>query len=100
MKNQNLNIKKLLARTKKTTQVFAKHASFIAIMVILFAYLTVVWKISSLASAEPSDDAALTASANIPKIDKNAVKQIQALEQNNTQVHSLFDQARTNPFQE
>ncbi len=100
MKNQNIDIKELKAQARKVSKILAKHASFIAIMVVLMAYLLVVWKISGLASAEPSDDASQVASASIPKIDKNAIKQIQTLEQNNTQVHSLFNQARTNPFQE
>lgn len=100
MKNPNLDIKKALAQTKQTLRVVAKHASFLAIMVVLTAYLVVVWKISGLASTEPTNESSQAATSSIPKIDKNAIKQIQALEQNNTQVHSLFNQARTNPFQE
>ena len=100
MSSKNLDIKALKVQAKKFAKLLAKHASFIAIMVVLCAYLIVVWRISGLATAEPSDDASQVASASIPKIDKNAIKQIQTLEQNNTQVHSLFNQARTNPFQE
>jgi hypothetical protein len=100
MKSPNIDIKALQAQAKKIIATATKHASFIAVMLVLAAYLLVVWKISGLASAEPSDVASQSASSSIPKIDKNAVKQIQALEQNNTQVHSLFNQARTNPFQE
>lgn len=100
MKTKNIDIKALQAQAKKIAEVVTRHASFLAVMLVLAAYLVVVWKISSLASAEPSDVASQTASSSIPKIDKNAIKQIQALEQNNTQVHSLFNQARTNPFQE
>jgi len=100
MKNPNINIKDLIARGKKFAQTAARHSSFAAIMIVLLAYLLVVWKISSLATAEPSDDDVTTAASSIPKIDKKAVQQIQTLEQNNTQVHSLFNQARNNPFQE
>ena len=100
MKTKNIDIKALQARAKQSATILAKHISFIAVMLVLAAYLLVVWKISGLASAEPSDAATQSASSSIPKIDKNAIQQIQALEQNNTQVHSLFNQARTNPFQE
>lgn len=100
MKNPNLDIKALIARGKKIAQIAAKHSSFAAIMIVLLAYLVVVWKISSLATAEPSDSDVSATASSIPKVDKKAVQQIQALEQNNTQVHSLFNQARNNPFQE
>lgn len=100
MKSKNMDMKNLLAQVKKQVAILSKHASFIAVMLVLIAYMLVVWKISGLASAEPTSSASQSASASIPKIDKNAIKQIQALEQNNTQVHALFTQARNNPFQE
>ncbi|MBX4199297.1 hypothetical protein KW789_00160 [Candidatus Saccharibacteria bacterium] len=100
MKSKNINIKELIAQGRKIAQTAVKHSSFAAIMIVLLAYLLVVWKISSLATAEPSDSDVNLAASSIPKVDKKAVLQIQALEQNNTQVHSLFNQARNNPFQE
>ncbi|MDO8591802.1 MAG: hypothetical protein Q7R60_02690 [bacterium] len=98
-KNINFNIKDLLAKFKKILPVLTKHAVFIALMVVLIAYLFVVWQISQMAGAEPpaADDTATTA---VPKVDKNAINQIQTLEQSNTQIHSLFDSARQNPFSE
>src|SRR4051812_32862156 len=88
--------KKAVAFSKKAS----RHTSFVALMLVLIAYILVVWQISKLATTEPSGDAETAASTKIPKIDPNAIQQIQALEQNNTQVHSLFNQARNNPFQE
>lgn len=98
-KDINFNIKGLLAKSKKILPVLTKHAVFIALMVVLTAYLFVVWQISQMAGAEPpaGDDTATTA---IPKVDKNAIDQIQALEQSNTEVKSLFNSARNNPFSE
>lgn len=98
-KNLTFDLKSLQAKSKKLLLVLAKHATFIAVMIVLIAYLFVVWRISQLAGAEPpaGDD---TATSAIPKVDKNAIDQIQALEQSNTEVHSLFDSARKNPFQE
>lgn len=98
-KNLTFDLKSLRTKSKKLLPVLAKHATFIAVMIVLIAYLFVVWRISQLAGAEPpaTDD---TATSAIPKVDKNAIDQIQALEQSNTEVHSLFDSARKNPFQE
>lgn len=97
--NLNLNPRTLLARLKKFLPILTKHATFITLMIILISYLFVVFRISQLARAEPSvtDETIISA---IPKVDKNAIDQIQALEQSNAQVHSLFDSARKNPFQE
>ncbi len=104
MKNANLNInlKTLLPKLKKAQQLLLQHAVFAALMVILLIYVFVVWKINQFANAEPSDSAQtlVLAKANVPKINKNAIQQIQSLEQTNTQAQGLFDQARNNPFQE
>jgi Na+-transporting methylmalonyl-CoA/oxaloacetate decarboxylase gamma subunit len=99
-KNLNIDIKSLRAKFKKLLPVLYKHASFIIVLAVLIVYLFVVWRISQLAGAEPpAGTDALTTSA-APKVDKNAIDQIQALEQSNTEIHSLFDSARKNPFSE
>lgn len=101
MKN-SLNLKSLLPWVKKGRQEVIRHAVFLAIFSVLLIYVLLVWKINSLANAEPTASAvtAEQAKTTVPKIDKNAIKQIQNLEQTNTQVKSLFDEARNNPFQE
>lgn len=100
--SKKIEISALKPYLKKSWQRFSTHASFAAIIVILLTYVLVVWRISSLASAEPSieDEDAATTATHIPKVNKEAIEQIQALEESNTDIHSLFDQARNNPFQE
>jgi predicted PurR-regulated permease PerM len=85
---------------KKFYSKYGKHAVFGCVILVLLIYVLVVLKINTLASAEPSADQEQVVTTSIPKIDANAVKQIQSLENSNTQVHSLFQQARNNPFQE
>lgn len=91
------NIKKSLPRFYKK---FAKHAVFAAVLLVLLVYILVVFKISQLSSAEPTAEQSSSTTALIPKINQNAINQIQSLENNNTQIHTLFEQARNNPFQE
>ena len=79
---------------------YGKHIVFGAVLLILLCYIFVVFKINRFANAEPDASQQVVITNSIPKIDPNAVNQIQSLEQNNTQVHALFDQARNNPFQE
>jgi len=104
MKNANLNLdlKSLLPQLKKVWALVVRHAIFIALVIVLLVYVLFVWQINKLASAGPSDEDQTTAQAkaSVPRIDKNAIQQIQNLEKTNTQVQALFDQARNNPFQE
>jgi len=99
-KDLSFNLKDWRLKVKKFLPVLPKHVTFIALMVVLIAYLFVVWRISQLAGAEPPAGADNATTSAIPKVDKNAIKQIQSLEQSNTEVHSLFDSARKNPFSE
>lgn len=100
--NKNLDVKSIWPSLKKTGQTGLRHITFAVVLIILFVYLFTVWRISQLAIAEPSpeDESAILAGSRIPKIDKKAIEQIGALEASNTEIKSLFDQARNNPFQE
>jgi len=101
-KTSNFDLNKILPKLKKFWQKLVGHFSFIVIIVVLLVYMLVVWQIRGLVTAEPSpeDESLALTSTNIPKIDKDAIKQIQSLEQNSPQVRTLFDEARNNPFHE
>jgi len=99
-KELSLKSLNLLPALKKFYLKYRRHAVFGAVLVVLLVYVMVVLKINGLASAEPTPDQETQVTTSIPKIDGKAIKQIQALENSNTQVHSLFEQARNNPFQE
>jgi predicted PurR-regulated permease PerM len=94
---KSITLKPIIAKLSKRV---GGHAVFGAVLVVLLSYLIVVFQISSLAKAEPSTDQTTNASTLIPKVNQNAINQIQSLENNNTEIHSLFEQARNNPFQE
>ena len=99
-KNKDLKKIKLKPLLKKLYKQYGKHLFFAAVIAVLLIYLLIVFKISTLAKAEPGPDQEGTVTTSIPRVDKNAVDQIQSLEQNNTDIHTLFEQARNNPFQE
>jgi hypothetical protein len=99
-KDINLKSINLLPQLKKYYSKYSRHAAFGGIIIVLLIYVLAVLKINSLANAEPTPDQEVVVSTSVPKIDGKAIGQIQSLEDNNTQVHSLFDQARNNPFQE
>ncbi|MBX4201872.1 hypothetical protein KW803_03200 [Candidatus Saccharibacteria bacterium] len=101
--NKSLNTKSLNSLKpilSKFSKRFGKHIIFAALFGVLLVYLLIVFRISNLAKAEPSPEQEINVTSSIPKVDKNAVTQIQKLEQNNTEIHALFETARNNPFQE
>jgi len=101
-KDISFDLKTLTPKLKKIWQRFSKHLSFVVILLVLLVYLIVVWHIRGLATAEPTQEAEDEAllSTQIPKIDQKAISQIQSLENNSPAVHSLFNEARNNPFYE
>jgi len=72
--------------------------------VILLAavYGFVVYRIQAAATAEPSDSeiSAKVQATSTPHIDQAVVDQMQSLQDHSVNVKTLFDQARSNPFQE
>ena len=99
-KDISLKSIKIIPKLKKYAAKYHKHAAFAALIVVLLVYVLVMLKINLLANAEPTPDQQQVITSSVPRIDPNAVKQIQNLENNNTDVHSLFEQARNNPFSE
>jgi predicted PurR-regulated permease PerM len=79
---------------------YGKHVGFAALIVVLLTYVFVVVKISSLSRAEPAPSQTVNSSNLVPHVNQQAIDRIQALENNSPQIHSLFEQARNNPFQE
>lgn len=100
MKNLNLkaNLKKLINffRGLKRYEVFL----FIIFFALLYGFL--IFRINRLSSMEPSDDAVSEKLQTVkrPKIDQASIDKIQQLQDQNVEVKSLFDQARSNPFAE
>jgi hypothetical protein len=94
---KSMNIKKVANSLVKK---YARHTTFAVILLILLSYIFVVFKISRLASAEPNGDQTPTQTLTIQHVDQKVIDHIKTLEDNNTQIHSLFEQARNNPFQQ
>jgi hypothetical protein len=94
---KSLNPKALINKVAKK---YGRHAVFATILFVLLAYIFVVFRISQLSNTEPTPDQKSSNPLAIPQVDQQAIKHIQSLEDNNTQLHSLFQQARNNPFQE
>ncbi len=100
--NKGLNLKSIDFKglgTKYAKQ-YGKHMAFAAVIIVLLVYVLVVAKISALSKAEPSSSQTVDTNSLVPRVNQQAINRIQALENNSPQIHSLFEQARNNPFQE
>lgn len=94
-----------LTNAKATGLTWLKRASkykligFIVFVAIVYGF--VYTKINSYSNVQPSQssvDSSLQA-AQVPRIDNNVISQLQSLQDNSVSVQSLFNQARSNPFQ-
>lgn len=100
--NKDLDLKALKRQLLNLLKLEKRHAAFIGIMFVLLVYLLTVWRIGQLAGAEPSIEQQTAAdnTGKVLRVDKAAIKQIQELEHNSTDIQSLFNEARKNPFRE
>jgi hypothetical protein len=98
---KSLDIRPLIGQLSKK---YSRHAVFAAIILVLLAYIFVVFQISRLSNAEPATGQNSSNPLVIPQVDQKAISNIQTLEDNNTNIKASFDNAkqsvRTNPFQE
>ncbi len=79
-----------------------KHAMIIVFLCAAVLYVALILHINNLNQREPTDDAVTEKLQTIkrPKVDQSIVDKLQNLQDNNTDVQSLFKAARDNPFQE
>jgi len=79
-----------------------KNAAVVFFVFLMAIYGFLAWRISQLLQADPNpaDVTAQLKTVGIPKVDPEVVKKVQDLKDNNVSVQTLFDDARSNPFQE
>ena len=100
--SKNLNIKSIAALSVTWLQKMRQYLPLIFIVALLGLYGFLVFQINSVTSAEPTDDAITEKLQTVqrPKIDQATIDKLQLLQDNSTEVQTLFKQARDNPFQE
>jgi hypothetical protein len=98
----NFKISDLSAKAKPVLGFLKRYLKFIFIVVLLGIFSFLVFRINQYSRAEPTEDAVAEKlqTAKRPKVDQAVLDKIQQLQDQNVQVHSLFDAARNNPFNE
>lgn len=96
------DIKQLKEKAVYYLRVARKHATIIFLIFLFAIYGTLSWRIFQLLQAEPNpaDVSAKLNTVGVPKVDDNTVNKMESLIQSNVSVHALYDESRSNPFQE
>ena len=98
----NIDITAITTKLSTLLKTLKRYTTFSFVIGFLLIYAFLVLRINLLNRREPTDDAVTDKLQSVqrPKIDKDVLGKIQALEDQNVQVQSLFKQARDNPFSE
>lgn len=101
MKKQNLSLKSLVSKIADYLYRLKPYSLLIFLLFVALIYGSVIMTIQNLSSATPSDIAVSgqVQAAQIPHIDESVVNQLQSLQDNSVSVQTLFNDARSNPFQ-
>jgi hypothetical protein len=100
--NKNLNVSDSVKQIKILLLAVKKHHIVIGFISVILLYSFLVFQINILSSVEPTDEEVTQKLEKIkrPIIDKEIVKKIKQLQDENIEVQAIFKQARENPFNE
>ena len=102
MSKDKLSIRKLKTKLGSVTAKLHRYnlLMFIAFLAILYGFL--LFRVNSLSNTEPSSTEVSKQfkPGQVLRIDPTVVKQLESLQDNSVSVQALFDEARSNPFQE
>lgn len=100
----DIDLKAIVPMLRKALLATLRYGGLLFFVLVAGVYSFVVFRINDLSNAQPTDsDISTTAQSKttaIPNIDPAVVQQLQDLKDNSTNVQALFDQARSNPFNE
>lgn len=98
----NLSLKDLPAQLGELLGKTRRYAVILFLLLVAAVYGFMVVRISAMQNAQPTNaaDSQQVTTVVTPRIDPGLIKQLKQLQDNSVSVKSLFDQARSNPFQE
>lgn len=99
---KNMNPHELLEKALESLQRTKRYAPLLFCLFFAIIYGFIVYRVQVLNSSEPSaaDVATQSRTASVPHIDPVVLNQLQQLQDNSVSVQTLFNESRSNPFQE
>ena len=97
---KNFNNIPFVAKAHQTLTKLRPYSFVIFVALVGIVYATVLLRVQSLSNQQPTDEAisSQVEAARIPHIDPKVVEQLNSLEDNSVSIKTLFDEARSNPF--
>jgi hypothetical protein len=89
----------LFAKLHKILAPVVRYRVLLFILLVAGLYGYLVLQINQASSVQPSENQEVVAVHHTPRIDPSLVQQLQQLQDNSVSVQTLFNEARTNPFQ-
>ena len=101
MNNYKNRLQEIVTKLIADSEKLRRYSLVLFIIFVGLVYRFLVLRINTLSSQKPTEEAInkQVKAAKIPRIDKSVVKQLESLEDNSVDVQTLFNQARSNPFQ-
>jgi len=99
---KNIELKLPLPAVKQLGRTLRGYVGvmFFVLFALVYAYVVVQINTLSNPTVDSSAVAAGSKTSPVPRIDDNAIKQLQSLKDNSVNVQALFEQGRSDPFQE
>lgn len=97
-----MNTENLRTKLQPLFRWVTRYRALLFFIVLSVVYAYIIIRVNTLNNAEPTPSAVAASlkTSNNAHIDPSVVDKIKQLQDNSVNVHSLFDQARQNPFQE
>jgi hypothetical protein len=102
MKAKKPDLKTLTAKAGASVEKLRRFSLVLFIAFVALLYGFIFFRINSLSNIQPSSESITSQvkAAQVPHIDQATVKQLESLQNNSVNVQALFNEARSNPFQE
>lgn len=102
MSTKKPDLKSLTAKAAPAVAEVRRFSLVLFLIFVALLYGFVLLRVNSLGNAEPSQDSVTSQvqAARVPHIDEKVVNQLESLQNNSVNVQALFNQARSNPFQQ
>lgn len=98
----NIDNQTIIEKLSAVRQVLARFAPVLLIIIVVSVYSGLILYVNNLTIVAVDDDEVIEMLeiTTRPQIDQQAVNAIEALQDQNIQIESLFEEARDNPFAE
>lgn len=102
MNNVDLNAKSIKSALTHAATGVRKYASVVIFLLFMAVYGYMIAQINSLSNPTLDQSTVAAEAKALPKLklDEEAVKKLQSLNDNSVNVQTLFEQGRSNPFEE